>query len=148
MCDYSLHSIASRPAKVGDELVTTGFANTFTRGFCAVGEPNVAVCLLAGTELAFREEAMRDHPLANLFPWLRFGKLGDKFASFRQISVDRPNVHHDALEFANGRIAFVTTLRSGQRVTVVQLPVRVHARPQTDEHRVSNPHVDLVATSS
>ena len=147
MCDYSLHSIASRPAKVGDELMTTGFANTFTRGFCAVGEPNVAVCLLAGTELAFRDEALRDHLLVNLFPWLRLGKLGDKVARFRQFSVDRPNVHHDALEFASGRIAFLTTLRPGQRVTVAQLPVRIRAGPQTDELRVSNPHVDMVATS-
>jgi hypothetical protein len=148
MCDYSLHSIASRPAKVGDELVTTGFTNTLTRGFCAVGEPNVAVCLLAGTELAFREEAMRDHPLADVVPWLGLGKLGEKVARFRQIGVDLPNVHHDALEFANGRVAFVTTLCPGQYATVVQLPVRVHAGRQIDEHRVSNPHVDMVATSS
>ena len=25
MCDYSLHNVASRPAKVGDKLVTTQF---------------------------------------------------------------------------------------------------------------------------
>jgi hypothetical protein len=148
MCDYSLHNIASRPARVGDELVTTGFPNTFTRGFSAVGEPNMAVCLLPGTELAFREEATRDHPLAGLFPWRRFGKLGDKVACFRRISVDQPNVHHDALEFANGKIAFVTTLRPGQRATVLQLPVQVHAGPQIDEHRVSNPLVDSVVTNS
>jgi hypothetical protein len=35
MCDYSLHAVAFRPAKVGDKLVTTRFANTFTRGFSA-----------------------------------------------------------------------------------------------------------------
>jgi hypothetical protein len=147
MCDYSLHSIASRPAKAGDELVTTGFPNTFTRGFSAVGEPNVAVCLLAGTELAFKEEARCDHLLGSLFPWLRLGKLGDKVARFRQISVDHPNVHHDALEFANGKIAFVTTLLPGQRATVVQLPMRVCAGQQIEEHRVSNPRVDGVASA-
>jgi hypothetical protein len=27
MCDYSLHNVASRPAKVGDKLVTTQFAS-------------------------------------------------------------------------------------------------------------------------
>jgi hypothetical protein len=142
MCDYSLHNIASRPAKVGDELLTTEFANTFTRGFSAIGEPNMAVCLLAGTELAFREEAKCDHLLAKLFPWLGLGKLGDKVARFRQISVDQPNVHHDALEFANGKIAFVTTLRPGQRATVVQLPVRVHGGPQFEERALSGPRVD------
>jgi hypothetical protein len=45
MCDYSLHLVASRAAKVGDELVTTKFDNSLTRGFAAIGEPSVAVCL-------------------------------------------------------------------------------------------------------
>jgi hypothetical protein len=45
MCDYSLHSVASRAAKVGDQLVVTDFAKTITRGFAAVGEPDVAVCV-------------------------------------------------------------------------------------------------------
>ena len=56
MCDYSLDLVASRPAKVGDELVTTQFKNSITRGFAAIGEPNVAVCLLPGTEVAFEKE--------------------------------------------------------------------------------------------
>ena len=55
MCDYSLHLVASRAAKVGDELVTTKFDNSFTRGFAAIGEPNVAVCLLPGTEVGFEQ---------------------------------------------------------------------------------------------
>jgi hypothetical protein len=37
MCDYSLHLVASRAAKVGDELVTTKFNNSITRGFAAIG---------------------------------------------------------------------------------------------------------------
>ena len=53
MCDYSVEHLASRPAKVGDKLVTMHFKHTLTGGFCAVGEPNVAVCLKPGTELAF-----------------------------------------------------------------------------------------------
>jgi hypothetical protein len=61
MCDYSLHGVASRPAKVGDKLVTTEFRNTLTRGFSAVETPNVAVCLLPGTELAFDAEVQRQH---------------------------------------------------------------------------------------
>jgi hypothetical protein len=56
MCDYSLHLVASRPAKAGDKLETTSFYGTTTRGFAAVGEPNVAVCLLPGTEIAFEQE--------------------------------------------------------------------------------------------
>jgi hypothetical protein len=53
MCDYSLHAVASRPAKVGERLVSTGFYGISTRGFAAKEELGVAVCLLARTELAF-----------------------------------------------------------------------------------------------
>ena len=53
MCDYSLMHVASRPATVGDKLVSTKFSNTITRGFSAVDDPNTAVCLLPGTEIAF-----------------------------------------------------------------------------------------------
>ena len=67
MCDYSLQDIASRPAKVGDELVATKFAGTATRGFSAIGEPNVAVCLLPGTEIALEREAEYRVPVARLF---------------------------------------------------------------------------------
>jgi hypothetical protein len=43
MCDYSLHHVASRPATVGDKLVTTKFVNTPTGGFAALDNANVAV---------------------------------------------------------------------------------------------------------
>ena len=55
MCDYSLELVASRAAKVGDRLVTTQFKHTITRGFAEVGKPDVAVCILPGTELAFEQ---------------------------------------------------------------------------------------------
>ena len=59
MCDYSLNLVASRPAKAGDKLETASFCGTTTRGFAAVDEPNVAVCLLPGTEIAFEKEGQR-----------------------------------------------------------------------------------------
>ena len=34
MCDYSLHTVKSRPAKVGDKLTTRNFG-AGTRGFAA-----------------------------------------------------------------------------------------------------------------
>jgi hypothetical protein len=127
MCDYSLHSVESRPARAGDQLVTTEFPNTVTRGFSAVGQPNVAVCLLPGTELAFSEEVACDHPFAKLFPRMRFGKLGARLARFRQVDCERGTTHHDALEFANGKVVLLTRLRPGQRATVLQLPTRRNA---------------------
>src|SRR5215216_4622912 len=124
MCDYSLHHVASRPASVQDKLVTTRFSNSSTRGFAAVGKPDVAVCLLPGTEVAFDKEAEWDHAFGRLVPGLQFGKTGHSVARFCQVNLDDPNAHHDALEFPNGQIVRVTCLREGQRVTVLQLPAR------------------------
>ena len=111
MCDYSLHFVASRPAKVGDKLVTTAFNHTRTRGFAAAGEPQVAVCLLPGTEVAFEREVECEH----VFKAFRSQKLiGAKVARFRQIKMEELNAHHDALEFPEGQIVLLTRLIEGQ----------------------------------
>jgi hypothetical protein len=115
MCDYSLEKIASRPAKVGDKLVSTRFYSG-TCGFAAVGEPAVAVCLLPGTELAFQEELKCRNAFGFSFT------LPYKVARFREINKDQRNVHHDALEMPNGQIVLVTSLRASQYATVLQLP--------------------------
>jgi len=119
MCDYSLHHVASRPAKVGDKLVTSAFDSSTTHGFCAVGEPNVAVCLRPGTELAFESDVE-----GNRVPpgGLGLEELGGQVARFTQIDMDQPAAYHDALEFPNGKIVLVTHLRKGQVATVLQLP--------------------------
>jgi hypothetical protein len=36
--------------------------------------------------------------------------------------MDRSNLHHDALEFANGRVVLITSLVIGQRAQVLQMP--------------------------
>jgi hypothetical protein len=95
MCDYSLCHVASRPARVGDKLVSTTFVNSSTRGFAAVGEPNVAVCLLPGTELAFEKNLKSESAYG-----FSYKRLPHKVARFRQVNKDQPNVHHDALEIA------------------------------------------------
>lgn len=141
MCDYSLHGVASRPAKVGDRLVTTDFRNTLTRGFSAVGEPEVAVCLMPGTELAFEAEVERHHVwLQMLFFRKDKWKIPHKVGRFRQINVDNPATHHDAIEFPDGRVALVTRLRPGQYATVLQLPARQHAAIEAkSEQRPTSP---------
>jgi hypothetical protein len=118
MCDYSLHHVASRPAKVGDKLVSTKFVNTPTGGFSAVDNPNVAVCLLPGTEIAFEQDVECEAALGIL----PNRKVGQRLARFRQVNMDQPCVHHDALEFPDGKIVLVTRLREGQHATVLQMP--------------------------
>jgi hypothetical protein len=120
MCDYSLHLVASRPAKVGDKLVTTAFNNSLTGGFASVGEPHVAVCLLPGTEVAFEGEVEWER----IFDFRSQRIIGEKVARFRQIKMEEPNTHHDALEFPNGQIVLVTRLSEGQHATVLQLPAQ------------------------
>ena len=135
MCDYSLHDVASRAAMVGDKLITTKFSNSSTRGFAAIGEPNVAVCLLPGTEVAFEKEVECIHAFGRLLPSLRFGKLGEKVARFRQINTDRPNAHRDVLEFPDGRIVLVTRLCDGQHATVLQLPASTRVTREAEQQR-------------
>lgn len=125
MCDYSLHAVASRPARVGETLVSTKFPLTVTRGFCAEGEPNVAVCLRPGTELAFERDVDYDGTFFRK-------KIRHTVARFRAIDLDNPNRHHDALEFPDGQLVLLTQLDPGQRATVLQLPAMpVKAQTET-----------------
>ena len=137
MCDYSLQYVASRPAKVGDKLVSTKFHNSITGGFAAVGEPNVAVCLLPGTEVAFEKEVSFDR-VVGIFPRR---KLAEKVARFRQVKKEQPHVHHDALEFPSGQIVLLTCLCQGQHATVLQLP----NAPRTEEEAEEQKRVAVVA---
>ena len=135
MCDYSLHHVATRPAQIEDKLVTTKFKNSITRGFAAVGEPYVAVCLLPGTEIAF-DENVECEPSFGIFP---NRKIGQRLARFRQVNMDNPVAHHDALEFPDGQVVLVTRLCNGQRATVLQLPAGSHA--STAEGTVVEPQL-------
>jgi hypothetical protein len=117
MCDYSLHAVASRPAKVGETLITTTFRGTSTRGFASELAPAMAVCMLPGTELAFERDVKYD----NRWIWTR--TLGWRVGVFNQIEPEMPDRHHDAIEFPDGSRVLVTQLCEGQRVTVLQLPV-------------------------
>ena len=117
MCDYSLHHVASRPARVGDKLISTSFLDSGTRGFAAIGDPNVAVCLLPGTELVFQENLECEDAYG-----FGFKRLQHKVARFRQVDVHQPGVHHDALELPDGQIVKLTKLRPGQHATVLQMP--------------------------
>ena len=128
MCDYSLQDVASRPAAVGDKLVSTRFG--ITRGFSAPGAPDVAVCLRPGTEVAFD----RDVELDDFLGYAR-RVLPARVARFRQIDKHEPHVHHDALEFPDGEIVLVTRLVEGQHATVLQLPAEPRTADEIEEQK-------------
>jgi hypothetical protein len=116
MCDYSLHRVKSRPAKVGDQLTTRDFG-WGTRGFAASENEDIAVCVLPGTELSFAREVTFDR----LLRW-SVRTINHKTAIFRQINKERAAAHHDALEFPDGQVVLLTFLEEGQQATVLQLP--------------------------
>jgi hypothetical protein len=129
MCDYSLHAVAFRQACRGDKLVSTRFDNSITRGFAAVGEPEVAVCLLPGTELAFDADVKYD----NFITFLPNRTITHRTARFRKVNLEDHHSHHDALEFPDGKIVLLTQLCPGQLATVLQLPV--HQAPAADTEK-------------
>jgi len=136
MCDYSLQHVASRPAAVGDRLVSTRFGESITRGFAAPGEPDVAVCLLPGTEVTFEREVEFDDFRGN-------GRrtIAARVARFRQVDRHQRHAHHDALEFPGGDIVLLTQLVPGQHATVLQLP----AKPRTVEEAREQERLAVVA---
>jgi hypothetical protein len=136
MCDYSLHSVKSRPAQVGDKLTTRNF-DTGTRGFAASEDACMAVCVLPGTELAF-DKPVRYRP-RRLFDW-RAGAANQATAIFRQINKGNLLTHHDALEFPDGRIVLLTDLFEHQQATVLQLP----AQPATAAEAAAQKRVAFV----
>jgi hypothetical protein len=103
----------------------------YTTGFCAVGEPNLAVCVQPGTELAFEREIEGE---ALLFR----RRLGAEVARFRRVNEDRKYVHHDALELPSGKVFLLTRLLVGQRATVLQLPV-TELEKETERRPVAQP---------
>ena len=133
MCDYSLHSVRTRPAKVGEKLVTHNFG-TGTRGFAAPEDYSEAVCVLPGTELAFETSVRYQSTL------MFRANTGHTVAVFRQINKGAPHTNHDALEFPDGEIVLLTRLCEGQRATVLTLPTQpksVNAAQAEAQQRVA-----------
>ena len=125
ICDYSLQAFASRPAQVGEKLITHNFGKG-TSGFAALADVDTkgrncdtAICLLPGTELSF------DEPITSCWDNTPRGTV----AVFGQTNKDQKHVHHDQLEFPDGKSLMLTSLRAGLRCTVLQLP----AVPQTPQ---------------
>jgi hypothetical protein len=133
MCDYSLESKQSRPAVVGEKLITHNFG-CGTSGFASVEDHDMdettAVCLLPGTELAF------DEPV-KVAEWTCYNhvaytgehnparEIEHKVARFTKINANQTYRHHDGLEFPDHvgvEPVLLTRLVAGQVATVLQMP--------------------------
>ena len=61
--------------------------------------------------------------------------LAHSTAIFRQVNKHDPRVHHDALEFPDGRIVLLTKLMEGQEATVLQLPAQPTTAAEADAQK-------------
>lgn len=139
MCDYSLHSAKQRPARVGDKLTVSKFLNTITKGLREHGgDLNTAVCMLPGTEVAFASEPKREPAFG--VGVLPNQTIASKLARFRQINLEIPTTHHDALEFANGETVLISKLVDDQQLTVLQLG-REEAKAETEQTQPEQPTI-------
>jgi hypothetical protein len=121
MCDYSLVDEKSRPATVGEKLIT----HRFSLGTCGCASPEdckTAGCVLPGTELAFATP-VRCYGRGGLLGW-KPRVFKHATAIFRQVNKDYPRTHHDALEFPDGQMVLLNDMLEGQEATVLQLPAQ------------------------
>ena len=123
MCDFSLQSVRSRPAKVGDKLVTRDFG-TGTRGFADANDLGMAVCLMPGTELAFAVE-VACLP-AGLLGW-KTKTINHQTAIFRQVNKEARRAPRRA-RVSRWAHRVADAVCEGQAASVLQLP----AQPRTE----------------
>ena len=135
MCDYSLHHVANRPAKIEDKLVATKFQCDYS---WVCGGRGAESCGLPAAW--YRDRIRRECRMRAVVRYLLPNKkIGQRLARFRQVNMDNPVAHHDALEFPDGQVVLVTRLCAGQRATVLQLPAG--SRAATVEGTVVEPQL-------
>ena len=103
------------------------------RSFLRVPYFGVALRCLPGTELVFDRDVECDHA----FGFFPNKKLRENVARFRQINLDNPHEHHDALEFPSGQVVLLTRLCVGQHATVLQLPAGAHPAEGTPHGEIA-----------
>lgn len=130
-------NVKSRAAAVGDKLITTQFLNASTKGFASVDDLETAVCVLPGTELAFEENITTGSATIYMNTT---AVHPHKVARFRQLYVEDPMRHHDALEMPDGETVMLAHMREGQKATVLQMP----ASPKTAEEAKAQERLEVV----
>jgi hypothetical protein len=106
--------ILKRPARLWDRLVTAQFLDH--RGFADAQDPDIEVCVAAGTELAF-DQYLECEPRG---PHVSPKKIRRKRAQFAQMRLQ----HSDAaaLKFKDRLVLPIKRLRLGQYARVMKLP--------------------------
>lgn len=101
MCDYSLESYQSRPAREGEEYVSSRFPSNSV-GFISPGDPKVAVCMEYDTKLKLSRIPEGVQVMANV-------------GETEEVTFVREDgsIHRDCVRFNNGRVLTVQLLGTG-----------------------------------
>jgi hypothetical protein len=101
MCDYSLESYQSRPAREGEEYVSSRFPSNSV-GFISPGDPTVAVCMACDTRLKLSHISECVQVMA------RVGEAEE--VTFLQVD---GAIHRDSVRFNNGSVLSLQLLGPG-----------------------------------
>jgi hypothetical protein len=112
----NVHSVRSRPAEIGAELMTRYFGSR-TLGFAAYDDLETAVSVLPGTKLTFIEN-VRCRPTDLLYSTKT---IGPRSAIVRRIKREQSAAPEGVLEFRDTLVP-LESLYEGQLVWVSQLP--------------------------
>lgn len=122
MCDYSLESYSSRPAREGERYVMTRFPSG-SMGLAAPGQPGIAVCLACDARLAISgipAELAARHGLGE-----------SEEAVFMRLDA---GIYRDGLRFANGTELSLQQLPAGVAMELVAMePVKLPFAELADE---------------
>ena len=132
MCDYSLAGVKTRPAKVGDKLVTQRIQPHNDARLRLSGRFEPLRFASSGNGVVLLRRSWRER----VWFWNR-NVIHHKTAIFRQLNLTNPNTHHDALEFPDGQVVLLTLLHEGQQATVLQLPASAGVKAEQEAVRAS-----------
>ena len=62
-------------------------------------------------------------------------KVAERLARFRQVNLEQASMHHDALEFSNGKIILLARLCEGHHAIVLQLPASRRATNEAERQK-------------
>lgn len=145
MCDFSLHAVDSRPLKLKDILMTHNFGGTI--GFRHARDPRdhfqaQAICVMPGTEIEFAEPAFVRQGFIAAAVSRQYRKLTSakrrtlgRVATFTQINLGQELMHHDALQFEDGKTVLLHHLAVGQNARVLTMPTSLATRAKGARRR-------------
>lgn len=122
MCDYSLETYSSRPARESERYETTRFASG-SIGLAAPGDCTTAVCVQYDTQL--RLERIPPSVQASV-------KVGES-ADVTFVRLDH-GAYRDGVRFANGKRVSLQQLNVGVGIVVTQLLEKAPALKRLFEH--------------